>query len=57
MYLHTQYPCSDDASELYPVLKIEQEVRGEKDIYGPGSLQDTYYQVCGDGNIMFQALL
>ena len=36
---------SDDVSELYPVSRIEQEVRGEKDIYGPGNLQDTYYQV------------
>ena len=36
---------SDDVSELYPISRIEQEVKGEKDIYGPGSLQDTYYQV------------
>lgn len=39
------YVCSDDVSELYPVSRIEQEVKSEKDIYGPGSLQDTYYQV------------
>ena len=37
--------CSDDVSELYPVSRLEQEVKGEKDIYGPGNLQDTYYQV------------
>jgi hypothetical protein len=36
---------SDDVSELYPVSRLEQEVKGEKDIYGPGNLQDTYYQV------------
>lgn len=42
---------SGDVSELYPISRIEQEVRGEKDIYGPGSLQDTYYQV---GNSLAQ---
>lgn len=45
IYLLHVYTHRDDVSELYPISKIEQEVRGEKDIYGPGSLQDTYYQV------------
>ena len=42
--------CSDDVTEVYPMLKIVQEASSQKDLYGQGNLQETYYAVSASLN-------
>ena len=37
--------CRDDVTELYPMARIVREASSEKDLYGQGDLQETYYVV------------
>ncbi len=42
------YPSSmisDDVTEVYPMSRIVQEASSQKDLYGQGNLQETYYAV------------
>ena len=36
---------SDDITEVYPLSRIEQEVKEQKDMYGSLDLHETYYKV------------
>ena len=37
---------SEDITEVYPLSRIEQEVREQKDMFGSIDLHETYYKVC-----------
>ena len=37
---------SGDITEVYPLTRIEQEVREQKDMFGSLDLHETYYKVC-----------
>ena len=39
------YICSEDITEVYPLSRIEQEVREQKDMFGALDLHETYYKV------------
>ena len=43
--IHVGFCCSDDVTEVYPMVRIVQEASSQKDIYGQGNLQETYYAV------------
>lgn len=45
MHMHT-HKYSDDVGEVFPVSKIELEVKAQKDsIYGSTNFHDQYYAV------------
>ena len=46
MHIHCLVFCSDDVTEIYPLSRIEQEVRDQKDMFGSLDLHETYYKVC-----------
>ena len=35
----------DDVAEVYPMSRIMTEASAQKDLYGQGNLQETYYAV------------
>jgi len=37
--------CSEDVGEVYPISRIKEEGKTQKDLYGQGSQQETYYAV------------
>lgn len=53
-------PCcshSQDVTEVYPLSRIEQEVREQKDMFGSLDLHETYYKVCEKNVIHAVALI
>ena len=58
MYIlsHSLFFCviySEDVTEVYPLSRIEQEVREQKDMFGSLDLHETYYKVCTVYTICF----
>ena len=55
-YIAVLYLCicfhRQDVTEVYPVSRIEQEVREQKDMFGSLDLHETYYKVCKCNYIM-----
>ena len=37
--------CRDDVEEVYPMLKIVDEAKTQKELYSQSSVQETYYAV------------
>ena len=40
--------CRDAVEEVYPMSKIIEEAKTQKDLYSKGTLQETYYAVLID---------